>query len=315
MSGKVERIRLRNLSSVGPTGLSSQGKPTIDGPLEAPLTLDWNPLAGTPFGHMLALCVALIAITWLLSVLTKEYSWVDRIWSVAPVVYVGYVAFFEGFEDMRLNVMAALVAVWGARLTFNFARKGGFAAGGEDYRWTVLMERLGPVGFQALNATFISPVQCLLIWGFTAPIHTAWLYRGAPWTVLDTMATVGFLILWAGETVADEQMWRFQQEKKRLRAEGQTVEPGFYWDGLYRFSRHPNYFCEVGQWWMFGLFAVAASGSLLHWTLLGALGLTVLFDSSVRFSESISASKYPDYATYQQTVPRLWPWFPRKANR
>ncbi len=267
-----------------------------------------------PFGHMFQLCVASMVVTWVLSVFTKEYSWVDRWWSVAPAVYAGYVAWYEGFGDTRLNLMAFLVVLWAARLTFNFARKGGYAPGGEDYRWAVLQERLGPVGFQLLNVTFISPYQCALIWAFTAPVHTAWLHRGTPLGALDYAAAAVFLLLWVGETVADEQMWAFQQDKKRRLESGEEVTQGFFREGLYRFSRHPNYFCEMGQWWVLYVFAVAASGGeWLHWTLTGVVALTLLFDGSVRFGEWISASKYPDYADYQRKVSRLIPWWPRAS--
>ena len=262
----------------------------------------------TPFGHMFQLCVASMVITWLLSVVTREYSWVDRWWSTGPILFAGYVAFYEGFANPRLNLMALLVLLWGARLTFNFARKGGFAGGGEDYRWVVLQERLGPAGFQALNITFISPFQCWLIWAFVGPIHTAWEFRDVGMGALDYLAAGLFLLLLLGETIADEQMWAFQQDKKAKRERGDAIAEPFFREGLYRFSRHPNYFCEVGQWWVLYLFAVAASGSWLHWTLGGVVALTILFDSSVRFSEGISASKYPSYADYQRQVPRLIPW-------
>src|SRR2546423_1061643 len=73
------------------------------------------------------------AATWLLSLATREHSWVDRIWSIVPIAYVAVFAGSAGFADARLDTMLALVTLWGARLTFNFARKGGYAPGGEDY--------------------------------------------------------------------------------------------------------------------------------------------------------------------------------------
>lgn len=269
-------------------------------------------LPGTPYYDMLGLCLGLIALTWLLSIVTREYSWVDRSWSTAPIVYVAYVAYAEGFTNARLNVMALLVALWGVRLTFNFARKGGFSKGGEDYRWEVLKKKLGPVGFQLLNATFIAPFQGLLIWLFASPVHLAWLNRDQPFSVLDAIAATLFAVLLIGETIADEQMWRFQQEKKARQQGGESIKAPFYRHGLYRFSRHPNYFCEISMWWVLYLFAVASSGQLLHWTLAGAVALTVLFDSSVRFSESISLSKYPSYAGYQASVSRIIPWIAKR---
>ena len=83
--------------------------------------------------------------TWFASVVTKDYSFVDRIWSLIPIVYAWVFAGGEGFSNPRLNLMAALISLWGARLTFNFARKGGYAPGGEDYRWPVLRARMSPL--------------------------------------------------------------------------------------------------------------------------------------------------------------------------
>ena len=267
---------------------------------------DLNPLAGTPFGDMLILCLVLAVLCWLLSVLTKEYSWVDRLWSIAPPIYCLWVAGAAGFDDARLNLMAGLVTLWGVRLTFNFARKGGYQKGGEDYRWETVRERAGPVGIQVLNATFIAPGQMLLIWWFSAPIHTAWLWRDAPFSWMDAALGAVFLALLIGETVADEQMWAFQQDKKRKLANGEKAEP-FLRTGLYRYSRHPNYFCELGMWWTFYLFAVSASGEWLHWTGWGFILLTLLFLSSTPLGETISSGKYPTYKDYQASVPRIIP--------
>src|ERR1051325_1077031 len=111
--------------------------------------------------------------TWLLSVVTREYSWVDRIWSLAPIVYVAVFAGAAHFKDARLDVMLALVAAWGARLTFNFARKGGYAEGGEDYRWAVLRERMAPWQFQLFNFFFISLYQNAILLLITLPALTA----------------------------------------------------------------------------------------------------------------------------------------------
>ena len=85
-----------------------------------------------------AVCVGV----WVLSVTTREYSWVDRLWSIIPVVYLAIFAGAAGFADARLDLMFGLAVLWGARLTFNFARKGGYARGGEDYRWAIPRGRM-----------------------------------------------------------------------------------------------------------------------------------------------------------------------------
>src|SRR5450830_820737 len=108
----------------------------------------------TPLLVVIWIAGAVSAFAWVASLVTKDTSWVDRIWSIVPVVYVWVFAAFAGLQDARLDLMAVLVTLWGARLTFNFARKGGYS-GVEDYRWPVLRERMTPAQFQAFNLLFI----------------------------------------------------------------------------------------------------------------------------------------------------------------
>src|ERR1700712_1395543 len=104
--------------------------------------------------------VALVisAFCWVASLITKDTSWVDRIWSIVPVVYVWIFAIAAGLRDPRLDVMAVLVTLWGGRLSFNYARKGdsgGVGGAHEDYRWSVLRGRMSPIVFQFFNFFFI----------------------------------------------------------------------------------------------------------------------------------------------------------------
>lgn len=273
-----------------------------------------HPLTGTPFGSALDLCIVLAVLAWLLSVMTREYSWVDRIWPICPVLYCLLVASANDFSSARVNLMTALVFLWGARLTFNYARKGGFRKGGEDYRWLTIQQQLGPVGFQLLNIAFIAPGQMLLVWLFTSPVHQAWLWQQTPLNWLDAVAAVLFLVLFVVEAIADQQMWRFQQDKKQRIAAGRDIDTPFITTGLFYYCRHPNYFCEIAMWWVFYLFAVAASGQWLHWTGLGFVLLTLLFIASTRLTESISVSRYPTYRDYQASTPAILP-LPRIGTR
>ena len=266
-----------------------------------------HPLTGTPYGTALDLCVAIAILAWLASVITREYSWADRLWPLCPPVYCLIVAADVGFASPRLNLMAVLVTLWGLRLTYNYARKGGFSRGGEDYRWAAIHEKIGPVGFQALNLVFIAPGQMLIVWLFASPVHQAWLWRETPLTFLDGIAAAVFVVFFIGEWVADEQMWKFQQGKKRKIAAGEEVAGQFVTTGLFAYCRHPNFFCEMGMWWVFYLFAVGASGAWLHWTGLGFVVLTLLFQGSTQLTESLTLAKYPAYRDYQATTPRLMP--------
>ncbi|MGW9631260.1 DUF1295 domain-containing protein [Agromyces sp. NPDC055520] len=260
----------------------------------------------------LVICAAITLATWVASIATREYSWVDRIWSIAPIVYVWVFAVWSGF-DGRLVLMAVLVSAWGIRLTFNFARKGGYRPGGEDYRWAVLRGRMSRAGFAVFNLFFISIYQNIVILLFCLPAATVFAGGGSPIGAADVVLCVVFLALLAGETVADQQQWVFHRWKAAELAAGRTPQPGFLQSGLFRFSRHPNFFFEQAQWWVFYGFAVAATGVWLHWSVAGAVLLTTLFIGSTIFTESISRSRYPDYDEYRARTSPIVPWPPRRS--
>lgn len=252
---------------------------------------------------------------WITSLVTHETSWVDRLWSIVPVIYVWIFAgagLAAGADSTRLVVMAVLVTAWGARLTFNFARKGGYT-GMEDYRWAILRGRMKPWQFQVFNLLFIVLYQNALLVLITLPAYIAFQHP-MPFNGWDAVFSVLFAAFLIGEFVADQQQWDFHRAKK---AAGGTLEPGFLTTGLFAYSRHPNFFFEQAQWWAFyaigAVALVADGGSWLNWTILGAILLTVLFIGSTIFTESITASKYPAYASYRRTTSMLIP-LPRRRR-
>jgi steroid 5-alpha reductase family enzyme len=257
-------------------------------------------------------CAAVAFGTWLLSVITREYSWVDRFWSLVPPLYVAYFAYEADFADPRLLIMTALATLWGIRLTFNFARKGGYARGGEDYRWAELRKRMSPALYQLFNFVFIAGIQHGLLFAICLPAWVALQHR-TPLGAADIVLALAFLAFLLGETVADQQQWAFHKDKAARRERGEAVEPPFLTHGLFGLSRHPNFFCEQAQWWVFYGFSVSASGQWLNSSILGAVALSALFHGSTQFTEKLSLAKYPTYADYQRRVSRLMPWFPRRS--
>ena len=238
---------------------------------------------------------AVAVACWLASVLTREYSWVDRIWSVVPVAYLWVFAVHA--HDARVTLMAVLVTCWGARLTLNFARRGGYAPGGEDYRWAVLRQRLPGWRFAVFNLLFIAVYQNAILLAITLPAWTASTHR-RPLGLGDAVAAAVFVVLLVGETVADQQRWEFHTG-------GQSAAGGTLRTGLFAWSRHPNYVCEIGQWWVAFAFGAIAAGTVVLPTIAGAVLLTVLFVGSTIFTEQISASRHPDFDDYRRTTPML----------
>ena len=229
--------------------------------------------------------------------------------------------------DMRLLLACALTAAWGCRLTYNFARKGGYSLRFEDYRWAVVRTLMPRALFEVFNLVFVAAVQHALCLAITLPAfvaataaHKARQAGGTP-EPMGAGGWVGvaaFAVLLLGEVVADEQQWAFQRHKHALIAAGKPrrgdYRRGFRTSGLFRFSRHPAFFCEYSLWWaVYMLCAVGPSHCGLGWAAAGSVGLTVLFHAgSLWITERISVSKYPEYAAYQATTSALVPWLPGK---
>lgn len=119
--------------------------------------LNTNPLI-TGF----AISVALAPIFLVLSEINKNYSQVDRFWSILPGSYIAHFtiwAHLNGLPTQKLDNVFVFSTMWGARLTYNFWRKGGYQIGNEDYRWEIIKNKIGPVGMFLLNVTFISFIQ------------------------------------------------------------------------------------------------------------------------------------------------------------
>lgn len=291
--------------------------------LGMPLHCLSHPRSSDPWGFTVVSAGFFALLMWLVSLRTVASSGssdptiVDRLWSIMPWVYAWYWACASRLAPRPL-LQAVLSTAWGLRLTYNFWLKGGFS-GGEDYRWAVVRQWYTGWRWEAFNLVFICLFQQVLLLAFSAPAAAAMQALAAPLTALDGLAAVLFFLLLVGETVADRQMFAYQAEKYRRRAAGEDPGPyarGFIEAGLWAFSRHPNYFCEVSMWWAFYLFSVSATGRWLNWTIWGAVFLSFLFvmpGASLDLAEAISRSKYPAYAEYQRRVSKFVPLAPAAA--
>ncbi len=269
------------------------------------------PLHHTAIEQIALITLLTALLSFLFASVTNDYSWTDRLWSISPVIYALIYALHQNFS-LPILLPTILVALWGSRLTFNFARRGGYI-GREDYRWTLLRKQIHtPVVWVLFNLLFIAFYQQLLFVLFTLPLRTITESSTLqPLSIFAFVLALGFLIL---ETVADQQQFTFQQAKHGYAAREEQHEDeytdGFRRSGLFAWCRHPNYLGELGFWWSIYLLASSMTGSLLNYTIIGPILLTFLFVGSTAFTESITASKYESYAVYRKEVwpiiPRLW---------
>lgn len=237
--------------------------------------------------------------------------------------------------NSRLALMAIVATCWGARLTYNFSRRGGYTwplwLGEEDYRWEHvrqgavsewLMPSKHPFVYQLFNLTFICLYQHFLLLAIALPVHVAYVAKDKNATLIDHAIGWGFIALLFLEGMADQEQLVYQTEKYRRRALGKNHVTGIYADGFVRHGlwwicRHPNYACEQAMWITFHFFAISvrvqelpAQGwieIIFDWTIVGSILLVGLFFFSARLSEGISAEKYPKYKFYQQST---WMFFP-----
>jgi steroid 5-alpha reductase family enzyme len=260
--------------------------------------------------------VVIAALCFVIGEVTGNVSQVDKLWSIVPVLYSWIVTARSDFDD-RMVLMSVLATVWGARLTYNFSRHGGYSwriwSGAEDYRWAhvrqfpVLRTRLG---WTLFDLVFICAVQNVLLLWIALPIVDA---HDAPHRVgmWDWLLAAAFILLVALETYADQTQWDFQAEKKRRVVSSDPLDgryaSGFIHDGIWSLTRHPNYLAEQALWLVYALFAVVATHRI-DWTIGGCVLLVLLFQGSSRTSENIQLAKYPDYPDYQRRVPRFLPW-------
>ena len=257
-----------------------------------------------PLWAVAAADLAATLVVFVFSVAFNNSSFYDPYWSVAPLAIAPYlVARSELGWSPRALLVVALVFCWGLRLTANWLR-GWEGLHHEDWRYVDIARKAGkakwPASFFAIHLfpTTLVFMGCFALYpALVAP------RAGLGWVDLAAAAvTLGATLV---EMVADLQLQRWSATKR----------PGEIMDqGLWRYSRHPNYFGEVGFWWGLWLFGVAADPGQALWTLAGPAAMTALFVFiSVPMLDKRSLDRRPGYAEHIKRTSALVPWFPKKG--
>ncbi|MFO0589150.1 MAG: DUF1295 domain-containing protein [Polyangiaceae bacterium] len=249
--------------------------------------------------------LAATVAVFVFSVIFDNTSVYDPYWSVAPLAIAPYLAMrpeASAAPLARKVLVCALVAFWGLRLTYNWAR--GFTGlGHEDWRYVDIRNKTGRAYWLAsfFGLQFFPTVMVYL---GCLPLPSV-LASTAPLGIGDAIAaiiTFGAVMI---ELVADEQLRAFRRKKK---AKGEIMR-----EGLWAFSRHPNYFGEVAFWWGLFAFAIFLDRSL-YWTGAGAVAITALFVfASIPMLDRRSLKGRPEYAEHMKRVSALVPWFPKRS--
>ncbi|KAJ4425012.1 hypothetical protein N0V82_000294 [Gnomoniopsis sp. IMI 355080] len=267
-----------------------------------------------------AISVALGAVFLVVAEFNKNYSQVDRCWSILPTFYIAHFdlwARLAGVPSQRIDVILAFGIAWSTRLTYNYWRKGGYTVGSEDYRWEIIQKHIPVWAFKLLNVTFISFMQSIILFLLAAPVYPILLTtQFRPDLGASDVAFLAWeLGLVTSEWVSDGQQWHFHNAKHTYQEtakvpQGWTADDlnrGFLTLGLWKYSRHPNFAAEQIIWLSLYIWSAISTNTTFTWASAGVINLIWIFASSTILTEWISAGKYPEYKEYQRQVGKFLP--------
>lgn len=239
---------------------------------------------------------ALLFAGWLISIPIKDVSIVDVLWGPA-IGLAGWLAFAIGDGDEgRSLLMVVLVTIWALRLAVHIgARK--VRHPGEDSRYAAMRKR-HEGRFVLVSLGLVFGLQAALAWVIGLVLVGSATYLGAlHW--LDAVGVLLFVVGMVFEAGGDYQLQRFKADPAN---KGKVMTTG-----LWRYTRHPNYFGEFCVWWGFYCLALAAGA---WWTIVAPLVVTALVTkvSGAAHLEKSTMGERPGYADY---VKRTSGFFPR----
>lgn len=246
----------------------------------------------------LALVVGVMTAVWLLSLVLRDVSIVDIFWGLGFVLVAWNTFLHTSGSTLWAGVLLAMTTIWGIRLSGYLTWRNWGKP--EDYRYQSLRRRFGKT-FPLLSLAIVFLLQALLIWIVSLPIQ-AGLGNQEPTSGMLWLAITGAL-LWAiglsFESIGDFQLARFKADR---------TSAGKVFDrGLWRYTRHPNYFGDFLVWW--GLSCTALSLGAPWWTLAGPVVMSVLLMrvSGVTLLESALRERKPDYQEYIRKTSAFFP--------
>jgi steroid 5-alpha reductase family enzyme len=255
------------------------------------------------FAFTVGASLALVLALWLASIPLRDVSIIDMAFSSLIALLVWLAWWLNGAEGTVPGLLLLLVLVWASRMTVYLLRRN--LGHGEDPRYSKLRTWV-PAGWPfywfSLRQVFL--LQGVVIWVLTLPLQIAMVTGGqvgaGPLSALGTLLwLVGFFF----EAVGDHQLSRFKADPENR---GRVME-----QGLWRYTRHPNYFGELCQWW--GLFVIALEAP---WAWLGIVGpvayswLVINVTGQATLDRKLAREK-PGYADYMARTSGLVPWPPR----
>ncbi|MBC7713717.1 MAG: DUF1295 domain-containing protein [Rhizobacter sp.] len=263
--------------------------------------MDWLTL----FGIGLAVTTVVMFISWMFAVKINNFGIVDAVWSFC--FFLQAIIFFmltDGFETRKI-ILLLMIGVWSSRLGFFLSRRIYQHHPEEDTRYQHL--RAGYKENVKGNFLLFYFYQALSVSILTLPFIFVFQNSEVRINTWEIVGIVYWLIAVFGEATADHQMSEFKKLSKQNSKMGKTCNIG-----LWKYSRHPNYFFESNIWWGFFIFMI---GSHVFWGVYSAVIILLLLlkVTGVPPSEEQSLKTRGDeYREYQRKTSMFVPWFPKK---
>lgn len=250
----------------------------------------------------LLIVLATMTCLWLYSIARRDASIVDSFWG-AGFVCVTWVALVSAPRTLMLErkwLLATLTTIWGLRLSIYLLwRNWGH---GEDRRYQSMREHVGE-RFWWVSFLTVFLLQSVILWFVSLPIQVAMMdTKSKPLCWIDLAGVFVWSVGLFFEAVGDYQLARFRADPQNS---GRVMNRG-----LWRLTRHPNYFGDFCVWW--GLYLIASTAGAT-WTVFSPLLMSFLLlkVSGVTLLEKTISDRRPDYAAYQASVSAFFPWPPK----
>ena len=255
---------------------------------------------GTVLVSNLVAIMGVLAVLWLISQKTRNVGIVDIFWGLGFVMVSWLTWWLTGPTASRQWLILATASLWGVRLAAYLAWRN--YGKPEDYRYAA-MRQAHSGHFPIWSLVSVFGLQGLLMWIVSWPLQ--WGQQSAlPLNWVDAVGLSLWSLGWLCETIGDWQLARF---KSRPGSAGRVMDRG-----LWRYTRHPNYFGDFLVWW--GFYALSVAAGAAWWIVASPLIMSVLLMrvSGVTLLEKGLRSRRPEYVQYMQRTSAFFPWPPRR---
>ena len=246
--------------------------------------------------------MSMMTLLWIISVFVKNVSIVDLFWGLGFVMIASFYFLKTGGFATRKTILLILVAIWGIRLSGYLAWRN--IGKGEDFRYRQFRMKYGENRYWWISFFQTFLLQGILMWLISLPLLGAqYNEQNNTLTILDWIGIFLWITGFFFESVGDLQLASFKSNSAN---KGKVMDRG-----LWKYTRHPNYFGDSAVWWGYGFLCLAA-GSYLP--VIGSILMTALIIkvSGVALLEKSLNEQKPGYKEYIEKTSAFLPWFPKK---